>query len=139
MTQNMQCHIKLKSLIVNDSSIVRNALMDMIDNSLEGTHIVSDVLESEDAENGLADLCAYSDDLDIIFLDWNLPDVNGAKLVSLVRDNEDFDRVRIIVTVSQDSKDEVKDVRRMGVYGCLTKPFVQEDVCRVLRQFKDRM
>jgi two-component system chemotaxis response regulator CheY len=113
--------------------------MDMIDNSLDGTQIKSEVMESEDAENGLADLCAYSDDLDIIFLDWNLPDVNGARLVSLVRDNEDFNNVKIIVTVSQDSKNEVKSVRGMGIYGYLTKPFVQNDVDRVLRQFKDRL
>lgn len=138
MTQEMQCHIKLKSLIVNDNPVVREALSDMIDNSLENTHIVSDVMFSEDAENGLADLCAYCDDLDVVFLDWNLPDINGARLVSLVRDNKDFDNVKIIVTVSEKAKSEAKSVRNLGIYGCLTKPFVQEDVNRILRQFKDR-
>lgn len=139
MTQGMQCATKLRSLIVNDNNIISQALSDMIQHSLKDTHIVSDVMVSENAENGLADLCAYCDELDLVFLDWNLPDVNGARLVSLVRDNKDFDSVKIIVTVSEKAKQEAKEVKNIGIYGCLTKPFVQEDVDRVLRQFKDRL
>jgi DNA-binding NarL/FixJ family response regulator len=130
---------KLNFLVIDDCNVVRAGIVEMIESSLENVGIVADIMESEDAENGLADLCAYSDELDVVFLAWNLPDVNGARVLSLIRENEDFDHIKVIATASEKHKKEVKSVKHLGLYGYLIKPFKQEDIDKMLRQVKDRV
>lgn len=130
---------KLHFLVIDDCSIVRAGLIEMINSSLANVEIEADIMESEDAENGLADLCAYSDVLDVVFLAWNLPDVNGARVLSLIRENKDFDHIKIIATSSEKHKQDVKDVKHLGLYGSLIKPYKQEDIDKILRQVKDRV
>jgi DNA-binding NarL/FixJ family response regulator len=130
---------KLNFLVVDDCSIIRSGIIDMINESLAESDIEADVLESEDAENALADLSAYSDDLDVVFLAWNLPDVNGARVLSLIRENEDFDHIKIVATASEKAQQELKDIKHLGLYGYLIKPFQKRDMERMLRQIKDRV
>jgi DNA-binding NarL/FixJ family response regulator len=129
---------KLNFLVVDDCSVVRSGIVDLINQSLSESNMLADVMESEDAENALADLSVYSDDLDVVFLAWNLPDVNGARVLSLIRENEDFDHIKIIATASEKAKQELKDIKHLGLYGYLIKPFEKRDVDRILRQLKDR-
>lgn len=130
---------KLHFLVIDDCSVIRAGITEMIKNSLEQAQIDADIIESEDAENGLADLCAYSDVLDVVFMAWNLPDVNGARLLSLIRENSDFDHIKIIATASEKHKQDVRDVKNLGLYSYLIKPFSQDDMDKMLRQVKDRV
>jgi CheY-like chemotaxis protein len=129
---------KLNFLVVDDCSVLRAGIVELILESLKDTDIDADIMESEDAESALADLSAYADILDVIFLAWNLPDVNGARVLSLIRDNSDFDHIRVVATASEKAKQEIKDIKKLGLYSYLIKPFDKKDIDRILRQIKDR-
>lgn len=127
---------KLNFLVIDDVKTLRVGTANMLINSLQDASIDADVMESDNAENGLADLCIYSDVLDAVFMAWNLPDINGAELLNLIRENEDLRHIKIIITASEKHKDEVKQNRQKGVHGYLIKPYTQHDVDKVLRQIK---
>jgi DNA-binding NarL/FixJ family response regulator len=127
---------KLHFLIIDDIETLRVATSNMLKNSLHDAGLEADIMESETAEDGLADLCVYSDNLDAIFMAWNLPDVNGADLLSMIRANEDFNHIKVIITASEKYKDAVKENRKNGVHGYLIKPYDQKDINKVLRQIK---
>jgi two-component system chemotaxis response regulator CheY len=127
---------KLHFLIIDDIETLRVGTSNMLKNSLREVDIAADVMESETAEDALADLCVYSDNLDAIFMAWNMPDINGADLLGMIRANEDFEHIKVIVTGSEKYKTEIKDNRENGVHGYLIKPYTQKDVNKVLRQIK---
>jgi DNA-binding NarL/FixJ family response regulator len=130
---------KLNIMIIDDVDTLRTATIEMINKSLEGLDIEADVVECDNADDGLADLCIYYDTIDFLFMGWNLPDVNGASLLSLIRENEDFDRVKIVITASEKSKQDVIEHKNLGVYSYLIKPYGQKDIDKILRQIKDRL
>jgi two-component system chemotaxis response regulator CheY len=127
---------KLHFLIIDDIETMRLGTSNMLKNSLQDAGIEADVMESDNAEDAIADLSVYCENLDAVFMAWNLPDINGADLLSLIRNNEDFEHIKIIVTGSEKYKDEIKENRVNGVHGYLIKPYTQKDVNRVLTQIK---
>jgi two-component system chemotaxis response regulator CheY len=125
---------KLHFLIIDDIATMRVGTTNMLKNTLTSKDIEADVIESESAEDGLADLCVYSDSLDAVFMAWNLPDINGSQLLHMIRENEDFDHIKVIVTGSQKYKEEIKENKKDGIHGYLIKPYTQKDVEKVMRQ-----
>lgn len=130
---------KLNILLIDNIDTMRLATTNMIKNSLKEADIEAEVVETSNAEDGLAELCVFYDNIDFLFMGWNLPDVNGASLLSIIRENSDFDKVKIVITASEKYKTDVIEHKNLGIYSYLIKPFTQKDIDKILRQTKDRM
>ncbi|MBN2444667.1 MAG: response regulator [Spirochaetales bacterium] len=107
----------MKFLIVDDSRIMRNIIKDVIDRmKLEN-------IEFREAQDGIeAFRMLVENDIDILFLDWNMPHVNGLELVVQLRANEKYKNLPIIMITSEASKYNVIEAIKEGVDDYIIKP-----------------
>jgi len=63
-------------------------------------------------------------------VDLRLPDMDGLSLIRAVRQFDPF--MKVIVMTAYGSAQAEKEVRELGVHGYVTKPFVVEDMRRMI-------
>jgi DNA-binding NtrC family response regulator len=67
---------------------------------------------------------------DLIVVDLKLPDMDGVSLIKAVRQFDPF--MKVIVMTAYGSPEAEREVRKLGVHGFVTKPFVIEDMRRMI-------
>jgi two-component system chemotaxis response regulator CheY len=114
---------KVKFLTVDDSStmrlIIKNSLLNNFDNV--------EVFEAADGIKCL-EVLKKNPDVDVIFMDWNMPNLNGADTVDKIRENPVYNHVKIIMATTEGARDKVRQMVSKGVKGYLVKPFKPESV-----------
>ena len=100
------------------------------DNSDTIRKIVQDCVEDLgytffEAENGKDCILKANeiDHLKMIILDWNMPVVSGRETLVKLRENEKFDKVKILVLIKIENKDQVMSVIDLGATNYMLKPF----------------
>lgn len=67
---------------------------------------------------------------DLMLVDLRLPDMDGVSLIRAVRQFDPF--MKVIVMTAYGSPEAEKQVKELGVDGYVIKPFVVEDVKRMI-------
>jgi DNA-binding NtrC family response regulator len=67
---------------------------------------------------------------DLIVVDLRLPDMDGVSLIKAVRQFDPF--MKVIVMTAYGSPEAEREVRKLGVHGFVTKPFVVEDMKKMI-------
>jgi len=113
-------------LIVDDSKIVRRVLTVTMKRYFEARkHGELNLFEAED---GLVAMDVMKKEkIDIMLLDWNMPNMTGEEVVVAVRANKEWNKTRIIMATTEGSKSSVLAMIKKGANGYMVKPF-QEDV-----------
>lgn len=75
---------------------------------------------------------------DLIFLDINLPLIDGFDLLRVFRSRADFDHVAIVMLSSRDSVMDRVKCRLAGARAYLTKPFRTQDLLEMVRTYVPR-
>jgi excisionase family DNA binding protein len=74
---------------------------------------------------------------DVILLDYMLPDVNGNIVCQTIKQNPDFEDIRIIIVSGVVKQDEIDQLLRSGAEAFVKKPFsideLVDKVCSVLQ------
>lgn len=110
-------------LIVDDSSIVRKVLIKTL--GLAGIPIG----EIYEAENGLVALEILQNNwVDLIFLDINMPVMNGMEFMNHLRESSDFDETPIIVVSTEGSKERKEELFDKNIKAYLRKPITPEEL-----------
>jgi DNA-binding response OmpR family regulator len=73
-----------------------------------------------------------TDEFDLIIVDLRLPDMDGLALIRAVRQFDPF--MKVIVMTAYGSPETEREVRKLGIQGYVTKPFVIEDMKRMISQ-----
>ena len=102
-------------LIVEDSPTMRQLLAFAL-RRLENT----DIVEAQDGVDGLRKLS--NDHFDLALIDVNMPVMDGLKLISLVRGDENLRDVPIIVITTEGDHADRERALRLGANEYLTKP-----------------
>ena len=114
-------------LVVDDSSIVRKALRKTI-----GLSNV-DVGEWLEAENGEVALGVMEHKwVDIVFLDINMPVMNGIEFMKRLRANTTYGQTPVVVVSTEGSKERIEELQSMGIRSYLRKPVTPEAVVDVV-------
>lgn len=122
-------------LLVDDSPVAR-----MLIQSVISEHENSNEFNFFNAENGQYALEILNNHkIDLMFLDWNMPVMNGDKVVDLVRESHSFDKLRIIMATTEGSKDQVLKMAKKGINGYLVKPFNKESILKSFNTVAARM
>ncbi len=104
------------ALVVDDSRTVRIIVGQIL------REAGMEVLEAADGREALAQL-ERRPEVELLLLDWNMPEMNGLELLREVRSRRDFDGLRVLMVTSESQSDQVNLALRAGADEYLMKPF----------------
>lgn len=129
----------MKVLLVDDSKIILRVLTNVVKKyfkeveifTAEDGSIAMDVLKQNMVDG--------KNTIQIMFLDWNMPVMNGEEVVDAVRASKDLNNIRIIMATTEGGKTQVVKMMKKGVAGYLVKPFQEASIFKTLDQITARM
>ena len=109
----------------------RILLVDDEENVLESVemlirHLGHDVLTASNGAEGLHLFKQYMEQIDLVITDYEMPLINGARLIQLIRDL--VPGIRIILFTGLESKGRVDELNKLKVDSILFKPFTAESL-----------
>lgn len=104
-------------LVVDDDALMREVLCDMLETDGYRPHAAVDGLAAwqmlESAEQ----------DFDLVLTDRNMPKLDGMQLLAKIRGDSRFEALPVIFQTALDSRQEIVEGIRAGVFYYLTKPY----------------
>ena len=112
----------MKLLIVDDSSVTRKVIK-----------AVADVLQmkTEEAQDGIEALETLSKsykEIDLVLLDWNMPEMSGYEVLVEIKGNDKYKNIPVMMVTSEGQKSNIVSAVRAGASNYLTKPFTVEEL-----------
>ena len=111
-------------LIVEDSPTMRQLLVFALKRLKE-----VDIVEAQDGMDGLRKVS--SDHFDLALIDINMPVMDGLKLISLIRGEDNLKDMPIIVITTEGAREDRERALALGANEYLTKPIQANKVLRV--------
>ena len=107
----------MKLLVVDDSSVIRKVIK-----------TAADVLkmETEEAQDGLEALEILAEsykEIDLVLLDWNMPEMNGYDVLVEIKSNDNYKDIPVMMVTTEGQKSSIIAAVRAGASNYLTKPF----------------
>jgi two-component system chemotaxis response regulator CheY len=106
----------MRALVVDDSRAVRMIIGQIL------REIGMEVFEAANGIEALEQL-KRNPDLDLLLVDWNMPQMNGIDLVRAIRADRAFDAARILMVTSESQGEQVMQALQAGANEYLMKPF----------------
>ncbi len=121
----------LKVLVVDDASFVR----DMVKRTLR--QLVQGVILYEAPDGAKAVSIIKSKSPDLIFSDWEMPEMSGDELLKWVRADPKFKHIPFVMITSRGDRENVIGAVQAGVNDYLSKPFTAEELTnKINKQLK---
>lgn len=124
---------RLRALVVDDNAYAR-AISAMSLKKLG----VGEIIEADGGAEAV--LALLNAPFDLMLMDWYMPEVSGAGLMAILRD-ERFGAARnmpVILMTAYASRDNVARARELGVNEVLVKPFTTEQLGTALGRILGR-
>ncbi len=120
-----------KVLLVDDSAVMRKIIQR---NIKETGLIVDEFVEAGDGNQAL-DKVNANGDLDLILLDWNMPNMSGIEFVKTLRSLNLSKRIPVVMVTTEGSDAKVSEAKESGADGYLTKPFTADQLRDTLGEY----
>jgi two-component system chemotaxis response regulator CheY len=106
----------MRALVIDDSRAVRMIIGQIL------REIGMEVIE---AANGLEALeqMKQNPDVELLLVDWNMPQMNGYDFIRAIRAERSLDGVRILMVTSESQGEQVNQALKAGANEYLMKPF----------------
>ena len=112
----------MKVLVVDDSAIIRKIIKTAA-SALE--------LETEEAQDGieaLEKLEAVYEEIDLVLMDWNMPEMSGYDVLVEIKSSDRFKNIPVMMVTTEGQKSSIVAAVRAGADNYLTKPFTIEEL-----------
>ena len=116
----------MRAMVIDDSRTVRI----IVGNILRELGI--DVVEAANGREALERI-RHHPDVDLLLLDWNMPEMNGFDLLRTLRAEHAYDDLRILMVTSESQSDQVVKALNAGANEYLMKPFNKDVLVAKLR------
>ncbi len=115
---------KLNALVIDDSRVMRNMVM----RSLTASELAD--FEFLEAGSGVEALDQFDADVtEIIFVDWNMLEMNGIEFARQIRSMSWARHIPIIMVTSETGSDKQQDAFDKARITCyITKPFTADEI-----------
>lgn len=91
-------------------------------------------ITAEDGEQALKLLSSPLSELpDYIFLDLNMPRLNGKQCLAAMKKIERLENIPVIIFTTTRREEDVEETKRLGAVHFLTKPVLFEEICDAIR------
>ena len=106
-----------KILVIDDSTTARQLIL----NHLEG--LKHNIIEAVDGDEGLQKALDEGD-VDLIFSDINMPQMNGLEMVERLKKNPKTASIPICMLTTETGSEELMRAKSLGVNAFLVKPIL---------------
>lgn len=107
----------MKILVVDDSMIMRNIIKNILAEKNLGD---AEILEAPDGKVAF-DILDHNK-IDLLFVDWNMPQLNGLELVKILRMMDKYRELPIVMVTAEAAKYNVMEAIKEGVTDYIVKP-----------------
>jgi two-component system chemotaxis response regulator CheY len=116
-----------KALVVDDSKAVRGMLSRiLIRNGFE-------VEQAGDGYEALTVLDRAADEIDLMCVDYNMPEMNGIELLTEMREQERFDDLQVMMVTTETHIESINSAFALGANEYVMKPFTESMITDKLR------
>ena len=109
----------MQTLIVDDSRAMRRILRQIVAPMGFEIHEAGDGVEGWEKFQAL-------DDLELVLIDWNMPRMNGLELVKKIRENDEYQNIKLVMVTTETEPRQMARAMMAGVDEFLMKPFTSE-------------
>jgi two-component system chemotaxis response regulator CheY len=106
----------MRALVIDDSRAVRLIIGQVL------REIGVEVLEAGNGLEALEQINRHSD-LNLLLVDWNMPEMNGLDFIRVIRSQPQYDAIRILMVTSESKGEQVIQALNAGANEYLMKPF----------------
>lgn len=128
---------KLKALVVDDSRVMRNMVMEALRKSQLADF---EFTEAEDGQDALTKLAAAP--VHIAFVDWNMPNMTGIEFVKAARGAAKAARetpIPMVMVTSEKTIGKIEEaLDQAGADGFIIKPFTADEMAKKLAKVVER-
>lgn len=103
-------------MVVDDSIIMRN----IVKNTFSEMKVSFQCLEAEDGKQALRVL--ETNDVTLVFLDWNMPGMDGIEFLKKVRSMPQYKDLPVVMVTSERGKFSVIEALQSGATDYIVKP-----------------
>lgn len=122
---------KIKALVVDDSKIMRSQVKRALDQLMIADFDYVEAMDGEDA------LEKFNDEIQMLFVDWNMPKMTGVEFSRAVRDRG-YEHIPIIMVTAEKSMGKVdKALNEGGANEYITKPFTADKMAKAISRYID--
>ncbi len=122
---------KIRALVVDDSKIMRSAVKRALNNLMLADFEYVEAKDGEDALN------KFNEDIEIMFVDWNMPNMTGVEFAQAIREQGN-DHIPIIMVTAEKSMGKVdKALNEGGANEYVTKPFTADKMHKAISDYFD--
>lgn len=122
---------KIRALVVDDSKIMRSAVKRALDQLMIAEFEYVEAMDGEDA------LSKFTDDIQIMFVDWNMPKMTGVEFAKAVRATGNNEIPIIMVTAEKSMGKVDKALNEGGANEYITKPFTADKMNSAISKYID--
>src|SRR5699024_8595113 len=122
---------KIKALVVDDSKIMRSAVKRALNQLM-----LAD-FEYVEAKDGQDALDKFDEEIQILFVDWNMPNMTGVEFSKAVREKGYHDIPIIMVTAEKSMGKVDKALSEGGADEYITKPFTADKMHKAINEYFD--
>ena len=84
------------------------------------------LLTAADANDAQIILQQNSENISVVLLDWEMPNMSGIELLRWIREQPTFESIQVIMQTGMDKPENIKEGIDAGAYYYLTKPIKRE-------------
>ncbi len=114
----------------------------IVEDDPETARLIRDLLELQDytvieASNGLSVMRIINEHVpDLIFMDINLPGMDGITLTKLIKSDARTGKIPVIALTSAPLKSDRERFILIGCDGCISKPFHVQEILDIIEEYK---
>lgn len=116
----------MKAIVVDDSSATRFILTKML------TELGYQVSQAEHGKDALEKI-SKEKEFRLALVDWNMPVMNGYELVQQVRENQDLNKMVIMMVTTETEMGQVVKAIEAGANEYIMKPFTKDMIVDKMR------
>ncbi len=114
----------MRILCVDDVFVIRKMVKVTVD-ALQG-----ELLEAANGKDALDLVEKNEGKIDLILLDWNMPEMNGMEFLRAVKSNEKFRHIPVIMNTTESEKSKIIAAVQAGASNYIIKPFTEQELSK---------
>jgi len=112
----------MKILCVDDSAAIRRIIRNSVD------VLGFETIEAADGVQGWETLEKMGSEINLVLLDWNMPNLDGYSLLTKIKGDPRFAGIPVTMVTTEGERSKVVQAIKAGARNYLIKPFSAEDL-----------